>query len=161
MKKNFQLTIIILLLSLALVPAAFSFWDKLPFVGNGVTLLTPENGIIKLPLQKINDGAAHHFKVRAADGLLVPFFAIRSSDGVIRAAIDACDVCYRSGQGYVQEGDYMVCRNCGQRFASDKINVIKGGCNPAPLARRIEGDNLIIAMQDINTNSWYAKYRQQ
>jgi hypothetical protein len=23
----------------------------------------------------------------------------------------------------------MVCKNCGQKFASNKINVIKGGCN--------------------------------
>ena len=38
----------------------------------------------------------------------------------------------------------MVCRNCGQRFASVRINEVKGGCNPAPLERRIEGDRLLI-----------------
>ena len=29
----------------------------------------------------------------------------------------------------------MVCNNCGQKFSSDLINEIKGGCNPAPLER--------------------------
>ena len=29
----------------------------------------------------------------------------------------------------------MVCLNCDQRFPTDKVNVVKGGCNPAPLKR--------------------------
>ena len=118
-----------------------------------------ENGHITIPLNKINDGKAHHFKVRADDGTMVTFFTLKSRDGVIRAAIDACDVCSKSGKGYVQHGDQMVCLNCGQRFASNKINVIRGGCNPAPLKRRVEGNNLVIAMNDINVNSWYCKFK--
>ena len=69
-------------------------------------------------------------------------------------------MCYKAGKGYYQEGDNMVCENCGQRFASNKINVIKGGCNPAPLNRTIDGDNLVIAMKDVNANKWYMQYRQ-
>ncbi|MBW2565258.1 MAG: DUF2318 domain-containing protein [Deltaproteobacteria bacterium] len=88
-------------------------------------------------------------------------YVLKSSDGVIRAAIDACDVCYRSGKGYVQEGDFMVCTNCGRRFASTRINEIKGGCNPAPLNRKIIGKNLVIEMKDINANSWYCQYKKQ
>ena len=122
--------------------------------------LTPTNGQLKIPVAGINDGKAHHFQVKADDGTMVTFFVLRSADGVIRAAIDACDVCYRSGLGYYQDGDFMVCKNCGQRFASNKINVIKGGCNPAPLNRTIVGDKLVINMTDIGMNSWYMKYRQ-
>ena len=122
--------------------------------------LTPTNGQLKIPVAGINDGKAHHFQVKADDGTMVTFFVLKSADGVIRAAIDACDVCYRSGLGYYQDGDFMVCKNCGQRFASNKINVIKGGCNPAPLNRTIVGDNLVINMTDIGMNSWYMKYRK-
>jgi uncharacterized membrane protein len=43
----------------------------------------------------------------------------------------------------------MVCNNCGQRFPSVKVNVIKGGCNPAPLNRTVVGDNLMIKVSDI------------
>jgi uncharacterized membrane protein len=43
----------------------------------------------------------------------------------------------------------MVCRNCGQRFASVKVNVIKGGCNPAPLERTVVGNKLVIKTADI------------
>jgi uncharacterized membrane protein len=121
--------------------------------------LIPEKGVLSIPTKNINDGKAHYFKVKSDTGTKVTFFVLKSSDGVIRAAIDACDVCYRSGKGYVQDGDYMVCTNCGRRFASNRINDIKGGCNPAPLDRKIDGNNLVISMADINKNSWYCEYK--
>jgi len=128
--------------------------------GTSGGLLTPTNGKLEIPVSDVYDGKAHHFQVRSADGTMVTFFVLKSADGVIRAAIDSCDVCYRSGLGYYQEGDYMVCKNCGQKFASNKINVLKGGCNPAPLNRSVVGDKLVINMRDINMNNWYMKYRQ-
>jgi uncharacterized membrane protein len=128
--------------------------------GGATTSITPTNGKLEIPVAAINDSKAHHYQVKADDGTMVTFFVLKSADGVIRAAIDACDVCYRSGLGYYQEGDNMVCKNCGQKFASNKINVIKGGCNPAPLNREVVRDKLVINMRDINLNNWYMKYRQ-
>ena len=125
--------------------------------GSGV--LNPVEGKLAIPLNAVSDGKAHHYKVKADDGTMVTFFVLKSRDGVIRAAIDACDVCYKAGKGYYQDGDHMVCINCGQRFASSRINVVKGGCNPAPLKRYVKGDKLIINMADINSNRWYMKYR--
>jgi len=121
--------------------------------------LKPVSGFLKIPVKEINDGKAHHFQVKAVDGTMVTFFTLKSRDGIIRAAIDACDVCYKAGKGYYQDGDFMVCINCGQRFASARINVVKGGCNPAPLKRVVTGDQLVIDMNDINANRWYMKYR--
>ena len=122
-------------------------------------LIKPVEGKLQIPLAVISDGKAHHYQVKADDGTLVHFFAIKSKDGVVRAAIDSCDVCYKAGKGYFQEGDFMVCENCGQKFASSRINVVKGGCNPAPLNRLVDGKKLIIEMKDINANKWYMKYR--
>ena len=68
---------------------------------------------------------------------------------MIRAAFDACDVCWREGKGYEQKGDFMICRNCGRRFASVRINEVQGGCNPAPLARAIRGDSVVLQVKDI------------
>lgn len=126
----------------------------------GADLIKPADGQLRIPVSAINDGKAHHYQVKAADGTLVTFFVLKSRDGVIRAAIDACDVCYKAGKGYYQDEDFMVCVNCGQRFASNRINIVKGGCNPAPLDRMVQGDNLLIDMKDINANKWYMKYRQ-
>lgn len=156
MNKTWIILTGIVALLLFTAPAAFSFYPW----GDKPAHLTPRNGVLEIPIKDISDGKAHHYTVTAGDGIKVNFFTLKSRDGVIRAAIDACDVCYRSGKGYRQEGDFMICNNCGQRFASNKINVIKGGCNPAPLNRVIKGDNLVIAMQDINANSWYEKFRR-
>ncbi len=101
------------------------------------------------PVKLFEDGKARHFQLDTKDGLSIKYFVIKSSDGVIRAAFDACDVCWPSGKGYYQEGDYMVCRNCGKRFVSVKVNEIKGGCNPAPLNRKVVGENLVIQVKDI------------
>jgi len=54
---------------------------------------------------------------------------VKSADGMIRAAFDACDVCFRGKKGYVQRGDIMICAKCGMKFRTDKINEVKGGCN--------------------------------
>jgi len=140
-------------LTLIAAPAAFSFW------GSKFKVLEPESEVLRIPIKDIDDGNAHFFKTRADDGTMVSFFTLKSTDGVIRSAIDACDVCYRSGKGYVQEGDFMICENCKRQFPASRINVVKGGCNPAPLKRNIEGGDLVINMADINKNSWYCKYK--
>ena len=155
--KSFQRLFICATLFLALLLVGSNAYAL--FGGKFKTLKPNKDGNLYIPIKKVSDGQAHYFKAKADDGTLVNFFLVKSADGVIRAAVDACDVCYRSGKGYIQEGNVMVCTNCGRRFATDRINEVKGGCNPAPLNRVVKGDQLVISMQDINTNSWYCKYK--
>jgi uncharacterized membrane protein len=155
MKKHIFFTAVLVSLMLGFAPGASSF------LGGNFKTLTPENGVLKIPVKQIDDGNAHYFKTKSDNGVMVSFFTLKSKDGVIRAAIDACDVCYRGGKGYVQEGDFMVCEKCGQKFLSSRINIVKGGCNPAPLERINEDGFVIIKMADINQNSWYCEYKKQ
>ena len=104
-----------------------------------------------------DDGKARHYAFKDGD-ITVKYFILKSSDGVIRAAFDACDVCWPAGKGYFQEGDNMVCRNCGRRFASVRVNEVKGGCNPAPLNRRIDGDKLVLDIADIREGRQYFNF---
>jgi uncharacterized membrane protein len=101
-----------------------------------------------LPVERFRDGKARHYAYKTDKGMTIKYFIIQSSDGVIRAAFDACDVCWPAGKGYYQEGDFMVCRNCGKRFASVLVNEVKGGCNPAPLSRHIVDGELVIKVKD-------------
>lgn len=103
---------------------------------------------VKIPLEALDSGKALFLEADLG-GRQIYYFALKSSDGVYRAAYDTCDVCFRSNRGYRQEGDLMVCNNCGQKFPSAKVNEVKGGCNPAPLARRVDGDSLVILKSDI------------
>ncbi len=109
---------------------------------------------VAYPVALFDDGVARHYEY-TADGMTIRYFLLKSSDGIIRAAFDACDVCWPAGKGYYQEGDQMVCRNCGRRFSSNKINEVKGGCNPAPLNRRVEGDQVVITTADIMDGKTY------
>ena len=106
------------------------------------------SGEIAHPLTRFADGRAHHFEYKA-NGSTIRYFILKSGDGVIRAAFDACEVCWTEDKGYYQDEDFMVCTSCSRRFASARINEEKGGCNPVPLKRIVKEDRLVIKVQDI------------
>jgi uncharacterized membrane protein len=110
---------------------------------------------VALPVADFADGQAKFYRYTTPEGRDVRFFVMRSADGVIRAAFDTCDVCYQKRKGYRQEGDVMVCNNCGQRFHSTNINEVRGGCNPAPLDRVVQGDRVVIGAAALAGGSWY------
>jgi hypothetical protein len=111
-------------------------------------LVVAEDGSVRLPVSTFDDNKAH-FYTYMANGQPVEFFVVKSQDGVIHAAFNACDVCFPAKLGYHQEGDEMVCNNCGRRFPIDQINQVHGGCNPASLERTTLGDMLIIPGTDL------------
>ena len=110
---------------------------------------------ITLPAAQFTDGQAKFYRYTTAAGRELRFFVMKSADGVIRAAFDTCDVCYRAKKGYHQEGDDMVCNNCGRHFKSTDINVLQGGCNPAPLDRVVQGDNVLLTAAALEAGAWY------
>lgn len=112
---------------------------------------------VTYPESMFDDGNARHFQY-SSNGITIKYFILKSSDGVIRAAYDACDVCWSAGKGYYQSGDDMVCRNCGRKFASVLVNVVKGGCNPAPLKRKVENGNVVIRINDILDGKQYFNF---
>ena len=115
---------------------------------------------ITYPEKTFADGKAHHFTYKTDDGVVIRYFIIKSSDGVIRAAFDACDVCWPENKGYTQQGDVMVCKNCGRRFPSARINEVHGGCNPAPLKRKVEQGTVVIQAADILQGKRYFDFRR-
>jgi uncharacterized membrane protein len=111
-------------------------------------------GNVTLPVSQANDGKAH-FYTYDANGTSVKYFVLASKDGTVRAALDACEVCYPKKLGYHQVGDYMQCNNCGKQFRSDQINVVTGGCNPIPLTRSVTGSSLTIAASSLQAGAQY------
>jgi uncharacterized membrane protein len=110
---------------------------------------------VTLPVATFADGAARFYRYTTAAGREIRFFVMKSSDGVVRAAFDACDTCYRDRLGYHQQGDVMVCNNCGRTFRSVDINVLQGGCNPAPLERTVVGDQVVLRAGSIALGTTY------
>ena len=104
----------------------------------------PPGANVSLPLSTFADGRPHYYRYTTATGREARFFLVKSQDGVVRAAFDACDNCYRQRRGFRQVGDRFVCNACGRTFLPQHINVLKGGCNPAPLDRTVDGERVII-----------------
>jgi uncharacterized membrane protein len=134
----------ILTVMLAAVPCALA-WNFSVLAQE----VKPTNGAFAFPASAFQDGKAKYFQFSPSANQKIRFFVVKSTDGVIRAAFDACDKCWRSKKGYVQQGNNMVCVNCGLKFRTDKVNVVTGGCNPAGLRRTLQGGAVIISQQDV------------
>ena len=92
-----------------------------------------------------------------AGGTKIRYFAVKANDRTIKTGFDECDVCYRAGKGYRQEGEFMVCNNCGNRYPISGLgteNKNPGGCWPGYLPNYIEGDKIIIKQSDLIGGKW-------
>lgn len=141
----------LLILAVALTGAWFMLQNG---SSSHASVTAGQDGTVRFAAADFADGQAQYFRYQGQAGP-VKFFVVKSHDGVIRAAYDSCDVCYREGLGYRQEGDDMVCNNCDQHFRTDLVNVRKGGCNPAPLKRRQVNEEIVIRAADIERGARY------
>jgi uncharacterized membrane protein len=109
---------------------------------------------IKIPTSDINEDASFHSY--DSSGVEVKYFAIRSSDGEIRVAMNACDVCYHAKKGYVQDGDDMRCINCGLKYSISGLGTdnIEGGCWPSYLPITINDDHVVINIDDLEAKRY-------
>lgn len=152
--KKFVAPFVVLLFAVIAAGGWFLFGQGA--LGGPELVSASQDGKIRFSASDFSDGKAKFYRFNGQTGP-VDFFVVRSRDGVIRSAFDTCDVCYRELKGYRQEGKDMVCNNCDQRFSTDKINLVKGGCNPAPLMRQQVGETVVIAANDIEKGAWYFK----
>jgi uncharacterized membrane protein len=102
-----------------------------------------------VPLSGITDEA--EFYEYDSNGIGIQFFAVEGSDGEVRIALDACDVCYSAKKGYTQAGDDMQCINCGNKYSIDGLGTenIGGGCWPSYIPIQVNGDNVYIKISDL------------
>jgi high-affinity iron transporter len=103
-------------------------------------MLTGENGQVRIPLSELNDSSLHYYAADL-DNTVIRFLVIHRMNGDYATALDACQICGR--QGYRQEGQNVVCRNCGAAIYIPSIGE-SGGCNPIGVKSRVEGGEVIV-----------------
>ncbi len=146
--------IIIAVSALVLLVVAFSI--KVPGTTDKVSIkkedLRAEKFVdedIVIPINEITETAS--FYQANMNGVELETLAVKAQDGSIRTAFNTCQVCYSSGRGYyVQEGDVLVCQNCGNPFSMDEVGISKGGCNPVPIAeehKTVNADSITISKE--------------
>lgn len=118
------------------------------------TPVSAENGEVKVQLSALQGSTASYF-VYNANGKDIKFFMLRASDGTVRLALDACTACNHAKLGYRQNGEAMVCNNCGMSFKSTDIGHISGGCSPIPLQNSQDGKTLTVKVKDLEEGAKY------
>jgi len=121
---------------------------ELDFDGERGESVSLENGEIKLKASIFNDNQTRFYNVKMTDAKIIYFFVVKDKNGIYRAAANACAVCFKTYKGFHQEGNEIVCNNCGNRYPIEKIATEKGGCNPGPISPNLEvKDGKIIIKQ--------------
>lgn len=114
---------------------------KQVFFGEKGESLTLENGVAEISTTVFESQKARFYNAVLASGKTVYFFIVKDKNGKYRAAANACQACFQQKKGFYQEGNEMVCNNCGNRYPLEKISLEKGGCNPAPITPDLEVKN--------------------
>lgn len=111
-------------------------------------------GDLKIPISEVSEKAKYY--PYTVNGTKMEVVALKASDGTIRTAFNTCQVCFDSGRGYYkQEGNELVCQNCGNRFQADQVEIVKGGCNPVPIMKENktdDGTNITISKDFLEQN---------
>lgn len=109
----------------------------------GTESVTLKDNQVTLSAVDLKPGQSKHYDFKD-NGATIRFFLVRDQQGVVRAALDACEVCWRAGKGYKLRNEAMLCVNCGQSFALNRIGQVRGGCNPHPLDFTLHQDSITI-----------------
>jgi FTR1 family protein len=115
-----------------------------------------EGGVISVALEKVADGKLHRYGIEC-EGRSVRFLVLKTSDGRVRAALDACEIC--GDAGYLQEGPGLICLNCAAEINQLSVG-ISGGCNPIPLAAEASATHLRIPLAALAAKAGMFKREQ-
>jgi uncharacterized membrane protein len=72
---------------------------------------------------------------------------IHKHNGEYAVALDACQIC--GARGYRQEGDNIICRNCGAAMYAPSIGEA-GGCNPIPVSSHVMGAQIVVDLSSLS-----------
>jgi len=103
-------------------------------------VLLAHDNKISIPLSDLMDTSLH-FYIADMNGTQIRFLVVHKSNGDYGTALDACQICGTAG--YRQEGQNVICRNCGAVIYVPSIGE-SGGCNPIPLKSSVEGGAVIV-----------------
>jgi high-affinity iron transporter len=110
-----------------------------------VQMVVAQAGIVRIPIQQVQDGALHLFAMNVDGNQTVRFLVIKKPNGW-GTALDACRIC--GPEGYRQDGQNVVCRHCGSAIYVPTIGD-QGGCNPIGVASHVDGTDLVMDLSSL------------
>ncbi|WP_313562485.1 DUF2318 domain-containing protein [Ruminiclostridium cellobioparum] len=150
---NFKNKHIAIIIGIAVILVAVIFVSKLAAGGNSDSPATEGTDLV---INKSDVSETVKFYPVKIGNKNMEILAVKASDGTIRTAFNTCQVCNGSPRAYYkQEGDTLVCQNCGNRFSMDMVEQQRGGCNPIPILKEDktdDGTNITISKDFIEQN---------
>ncbi|OOF41780.1 hypothetical protein BKK47_00285 [Rodentibacter mrazii] len=134
-------------LAIIFIGASQLYWVQVasrpPQLSEAVPVVLDQNETIHIPIEQVKDGKLHRFVWIADDGKAVRFFIINRQPNKLSlaAVFDACLLC--GDQGYVMQGNQVVCVGCGVHMFIPSIGK-PGGCNPVPIENWQQTENELI-----------------
>ena len=119
--------------------------------------LLPPGGDVRLAATTFEDGHAHFYRQTTTNGKQIQFFVINGTDGKIRAAFDACELCYKEHRGFRQAGSVMVCNYCRRTSSVMQIGStpVRADCNPVPIESAVEGEHTLLKAASLQNGAKY------
>jgi high-affinity iron transporter len=112
-------------------------------------VLSVEKNQVRIPLSELTDASLHFYSVNVS-GTSMRFLVVHQTNGNYVVALDACQICGWSG--YRQQGQNVICRNCGATIYIPSIGE-HGGCNPVPVKSIVEGGEVIVDLSTLSASA--------
>lgn len=152
--------VLVITLVLAVIAAGSQlYWDKIasqpPRLSEALPVTLNADGLVHIPIEQVKDGKLHRFVWVADDGKAVRFFVINRYPDKLRLGVvfDACLLC--GDQGYVMEGNQVICVACDVRIFIPSIGK-PGGCNPVPIEEwDMTATDLVISKKSLESGLNY------
>lgn len=118
-----------------------------------VDLEADTDGNLTIYKSSISDTATF-YNYKTGD-VTVQLLALTDTAGEIHLAFNTCQSCSPSPRAYYrQEGDQLICQNCGFAFSAEEVGKVAGGCNPAPLEEMdVQEDRIVIPASLLDSSS--------
>jgi FTR1 family protein len=124
------------------------------------------DGVVRIPIGELLDGALHRYRWSDEDGTQIRFFVLRTGTGTFATAFDACRACYNYGFYYLLDGE-LICSVCEAPSELSKLAVateedesqsgsMEGlGCAPLYLPSRLREGAVVVLVDDLKKNKKY------
>ena len=122
--------------------------------GGSMETVNAKDGKITIDVSALGKLQSRHYRYQEG-GKVIKFFIVRDEQGAARAALDACDVCWKAGKGYRLQDGIMLCVNCGQKFPLARIGLVQGGCNPHPFQFQTDNNSVVIETRELMLGTGY------
>ena len=145
-QRRWSFAAAILCIAVVLTFAAEFVYARAAAAPPEATSLTATDGQVRIPISEITEGSLHYFTADV-NGSVMRFLVVHKINGEYGVALDACQIC--GWAGYLQEGQNLICRNCGAAIYIPSIGE-RGGCNPIGVKSRLEDGEIVVDLSALS-----------